>query len=100
MKYFMSEVAEIIDFLEDKIKKLCTKIDNLEQNSIAQASSLEKAATMINKQTREISELKSECEALKISNSLLGSDENKRETKLKINSLIREIDNCISQFSE
>jgi hypothetical protein len=33
-------------------------------------------------------------------NSLLGSDENKRETKLKINSLIREIDYCIAQLSD
>jgi hypothetical protein len=32
--------------------------------------------------------------------TILGSDENKRETKLKINTLIREIDHCIAQLSE
>jgi hypothetical protein len=31
-----------------------------------------------------------------LTSSLLGSDENKRDTKLKINSLIREIDYCIA----
>jgi hypothetical protein len=31
---------------------------------------------------------------------MLGSDDNKRETKLKINALIRDIDHCISQLSE
>ena len=30
---------------------------------------------------------------------MLGSDDNKRETKLKINALIREIDHCIGQLS-
>ena len=39
-------------------------------------------------------------ETLKIANSMLGSDENKRETKLKINALIRDIDHCIGQISE
>jgi hypothetical protein len=39
-------------------------------------------------------------ESLKIANSLLGSDENNRETKLKINALIRDIDHCIAQLSE
>jgi hypothetical protein len=39
-------------------------------------------------------------EALKIANSILGSDENKRETKLKINALIRDIDHCIAQLAD
>jgi len=44
--------------------------------------------------------LKRQNDTLKMANSLLGSDENKRETKLKINSLIREIDYCIAQLSD
>ena len=44
--------------------------------------------------------LKSENESLKMANSLLGGEENKRDTKLKINSLIREIDYCIAQLSD
>ena len=31
---------------------------------------------------------------------MLGSNEYKRETKLKINELVREIDKCITQLSE
>jgi hypothetical protein len=37
---------------------------------------------------------------LKFANSILGSDESKRETKLKINTLIKEIDDCISKLSD
>ena len=51
-------------------------------------------------QSGEIETLKNQLDTLKMVNSLLGSEENKRETKLKINSLIREIDYCIAQLSD
>ena len=51
-------------------------------------------------QSSEIEILKNQLDTLKMVNSLLGSEENKRETKLKINSLIREIDYCIAQLSD
>ena len=51
-------------------------------------------------QSDEIDALKKQLDTLKMVNSLLGSEENKRETKLKINSLIREIDYCIAQLSD
>ncbi len=46
----------------------------------------------------EINSLKQKNKTLSVANSLLGSDENKRDTKDKINSLIREIDTCINQL--
>lgn len=96
----MSEIAEIIDSLENRIEKLFNRIDSLEQNSTKLESDLEKAAIVIKKQSEEILQLKSEYESLKITNSLLGGEENKRDTKLKINTLIREIDHCIAQLSD
>lgn len=96
----MSEIAEIIDSLENRIEKLFSKIEGLEKDSMTLKAELEKAAAMIQKQSKTIEELKSESEALKMANSLLGGEENKRDTKLKINSLIREIDYCIAQLSD
>ncbi|MFN3967882.1 hypothetical protein [Flavobacterium sp.] len=96
----MSDIAEIIDSVENRIEKLFMKIDSLETNSMALRTELQQAASMIQKQTDEINTLKSECESLKMANSLLGGEENKRDTKLKINSLIREIDYCIAQLSD
>lgn len=58
------------------------------------------AATVVEQQSKEIEALKKEQQSLKMANSLLGSEENKRDTKLKINSLIREIDYCIAQLSD
>jgi chromosome segregation ATPase len=96
----MSEIAEIIDSVENRIEKLFMKIDSLEKNSMALRTELQEAANLIQKQTEEINNLKSDCESLKMANSLLGGEENKRDTKLKINSLIREIDYCIAQLSD
>ena len=96
----MSEIAEIIDSLENRIGKLFTKIRSLEQDSVSTKDELDKAATVIQKQADDIAMLKSECESLKMANSLLGGEENKRDTKFKINSLIREIDYCIAQLSD
>ena len=96
----MSEIAEIIDSVENRVAKLFTKVNSLEQGSVSIKQELAKAAAVIQKQSDEIATLKSACESLKMANSLLGGEENKRDTKLKINSLIREIDYCIAQLSD
>ncbi|MBP6425325.1 MAG: hypothetical protein KA278_06350 [Flavobacterium sp.] len=96
----MSVIAEIIDTLENKIEKLFTRMSSLEQINQNLKTELTNTTTIIQNQSREIETLKKEYEALKIANSLLGSEENKRDTKLKINSLIREIDYCIAQLSD
>ncbi len=96
----MSVIAEIIDTLENKIGKLFTKINSLEKNNQDLKTALTNAADTIQNQSKQIDELKSQYETLKIANALLGSDDNKRDTKLKINSLIREIDYCIAQLSD
>jgi restriction endonuclease S subunit len=96
----MSEIVEIIDILENKLKNLLRKIDHLEQTNLELNQELQKSTAFIQNQSKEIDTLKKDYETLKIANSLLGSDENKRDTKLKINSLIREIDYCIAQLAD
>lgn len=96
----MSEIVEIIDTLEGRLRKLLEKIDHLEQTSAQLNRELQNATTTIQQQSNEIDALKKKYETLRMANSLLGSEENKRDTKLKINSLIREIDYCIAQLAD
>ena len=96
----MSIIVEIIDTLENKILKLFTKMKILEQNNQDLKEEIIKTAIVLKNQSDEIEALKKQYETLKIANSLLGSEDNKRDTKLKINSLIREIDYCIAQLSD
>ena len=96
----MSVIAEIIDTLENKIEKLFIKMKILEKNNQELKEEIIKTAIVIQTQSDEIESLKKQYETLKVANSLLGSQDNKRDTKLKINSLIREIDYCIAQLSD
>jgi chromosome segregation ATPase len=96
----MSIIAEILDTLEIKVQKLFTKMKILEQNNQDLKDEIIKTANVIKAQSEQIEALKKQYETLKIANSLLGSDNNKRDTKFKINSLIREIDYCIAQLSD
>ena len=96
----MSEMVEIVDSLESRLSKLISKLQSLETTVQDLKQELKNSTQTIQKQANEMESLKKQYETLKIANSLLGSDENKRDTKLKINSLIREIDYCIAQLSE
>jgi len=96
----MSEIAEIIDTLENKVQKLIVKINNLEQKNQALQQEMKASAATQQNQNLTIDTLKKDFETLKMTNSLLGSEEYKRDTKLKINSLIREIDYCIAQLAD
>jgi TolA-binding protein len=96
----MSDVIRIVDSLEDKIKKLISKIDLLEQNNRLLKAELSEKESSQQERFQQIQDLQTQIAALKSANALLGSDDFKRETKTRINSLIREIDYCIAQLSD
>jgi phage shock protein A len=96
----MGELTGLLDILESRIAKLLDKTARLEQEVARLQNALDRANQTVASQTKEMENLRNACETLKAANALLGSDENKRETKLKINSLIREIDSCIAQLAE
>lgn len=96
----MSELSKVIDSLEVKFFKLSKKLENLEQLNESLSKELREIKQTAQHENEKVNSLKNELESLRITNSLLGSEEYKKETKLKINSLIREIDYCIAQLSE
>ncbi|MBC2840020.1 hypothetical protein [Robiginitalea sp. SC105] len=96
----MSELVEIVDSLENKISKLLRKLELLQQSR----RNLEEEVAAL-KQAREDARVAAEkweekYNSLKMANSMLGSETNKSEAKLKINALIRELDQCIVQLAE
>ncbi len=96
----MSKIEDVVDSLENKISKVLHKMEVLKQTNAKISEALEKQQQVNIQQQEEISSWVEKYETLKVANSLLGSDENNRETKLKINTLIRDIDHCIAQLSE
>lgn len=96
----MNELSKIIDSLEVKFFKMSKKLENLEKVNTELTQELAMIRDEMQQKNEKIRLLRNELESLKITNSLLGSEEYKKETKLKINALIREIDYCIAQLSD
>jgi len=96
----MSNIEVIVDALEEKINKILHKQDVLKQANLKLSQELEQSQNIIQNQELAITAWQEKYETLKMANTILGSDNDKRETKLKINALIRDIDHCIGQLSE
>ncbi|WP_291868460.1 hypothetical protein [Maribacter sp.] len=96
----MSELVKIVDSLENKISKLLHKLEV--QQQVNEKLEKELVAIKVNRDVtrRSITEWEEKYNSLKLANSMLGSNTNKTEAKLKINTLIRELDYCIAQLAE
>ena len=96
----MSNISEIVESLEIKIHQMVKR----QKESDKVVAQLKDEIAEINRNRQELEDQvqtwREKCNSLKLANSMLGSDEYKRETKLKINALIREIDHCIGQLSD
>ncbi|APY00092.1 hypothetical protein [Lacinutrix venerupis] len=96
----MSNIEGIVDALELKIEKVLKNQTVLKETNLKLSKAQEQYQSTIKRQELEIIAWKEKYDTLKMANTILGSDDDKRETKLKINALIREIDHCIGQLSE
>lgn len=96
----MSDLTEIVDILGGRIEELLQKHKELEQKQ----QDLQEELQNLRAEKQELQEgldaSENRVQTLKAANALLGSNEYKKETKLRINGLIREIDQCIVHLSE
>ncbi len=91
MKEQVSEIEKNVILLLNKLKDNYLLIQSLQ-------SKLKELESSNSNFIEEINLLKQKNNSLSVANSLLGSDENKGDTKDKINSLIKEIDTCLNQL--
>ncbi|WP_400072822.1 hypothetical protein [Zobellia russellii] len=96
----MSELVKVVDSLENKISKLLHKLEVLHQSNNKLQEELNALKEDKDKVLDSVSMWEEKYNSLKLANSMLGSNTNKTEAKLKINTLIRELDYCIAQLSE
>ncbi len=96
----MSEISEIVDVLENRISKLLHKMELLKQMNTRLTEEVSALETTRSELEKHIEDWEEKYQSLKMANSMLGSNDNNTEAKLKINTLIRELDHCITQLSE
>tara|TARA_B100000508_G_C11326634_1_gene212170 strand:+ start:79 stop:369 length:291 start_codon:yes stop_codon:yes gene_type:complete len=96
----MNSITQVVNLVENKLKTLLENYTFLkEENELLHT----KIAVLENQKAKEqqlFNELEKKYQTLKIAKTIEGSKEDRRDTKLKINALIREIDACIVQLSE
>ena len=96
----MSEILKIVDSLENKIGKLLHKVEVLQVSNERLEIELDSMKNKYSTTQKTIVDWEEKYNSLKLANSMLGSNTNKTEAKLKINTLIRELDHCIGQLAE
>ena len=96
----MSPLSEVVDSLETRIAALLKKYEDVKQMRVV----LEHELTAMQQENTQLKDAieahQQQIKTLKTANALLGSNDFKRETKLKINALVREIDACIASLAE
>jgi len=96
----MNRVLEIVDLLEDKLTKLILKQEQLQHENHLLKQSEALLQSKVSEQNKFMKDLEEKHQSLKVANAIVGNKEDKHLTKIKINTLIREIDKCIVQLSE
>lgn len=96
----MGDLTEIVDNLEGRVEQLLQRQVVLKQHLESLQQELTAVTAERNRLGEELERSERRNQSLKAANAMLGSKEYKKETKLRINSLIREIDQCIVQLSE
>ncbi len=96
----MENLLEAIEKLENRIEVLVSNYEFLKKENeilLQNVSSLQKE---IIDQEQLIVNQQKEYDLLKIAKTIEGSSSESKNTKLKLNALIREIDKCIIQLQE
>ena len=96
----MKKIQDLLFDLEKKVEASLAELSKLknEKNDL-----IDKNQILINEKNElnaEFRLLDERFKALKIANTISGSENNINETRSEIDSLIREIDRCISQISD
>lgn len=92
----MVEQKEFVDSLKDKVKKLLARYNDLKsENAILKKETEELKLQLKNKES-ELEFLNNKYNKLKLAKSLLASADDSHDAKIKINRIVREIDNCIA----
>ena len=96
----MRNVDSIVESLELKIVNVLAHLDALKAEN--QRLKLESAAQKeeAEAQRAALDKKEADLEALRIASSMLGSNDDKRASKLKINALIRDINDCLASLSD
>ena len=95
----MSNIFDSIHLLEDKLKNILSNYEFLKEENEALLHNNTKLHLLLQEKEQQLKNQQEKYDLLKVAKTIEGSKENTKNTKLKINALIREIDKCIIQLN-
>lgn len=95
----MNNTKEAIELLEVKLKLLLSKYEFLQEENKILFQDNSRLLHLVAEKEQQLESKQKEYNLLKVAKTINGSSENTKDTKLKINALIREIDKCVKLLS-
>ncbi|MDP3311883.1 hypothetical protein [Lutibacter sp.] len=96
----MNSLTQVVNLVENKLQLLLEKFIFLKEENELLHQKITKLEMKLEEEKQLLNDFDKKYQTLKIAKTIEGSKEDRKETKLKINALIREIDSCINQLSE
>jgi len=92
----MKELSEVVVNLENRVTLLVHEHEKIKLKNEEMLELVASLQAKLKAKNTEIEYLREKYQRTKVASALSGGDEGVRETKLKINRLVREIDSCIA----
>jgi len=91
---------ELIDAFELKLRKLMSEYQSLQEQNAELKAELERKHTDLMHAHQDVLELRKNYDHLRIARNLGISQEDRNESKQRINKMVREIDKCLALLDE
>ena len=91
---------ELIDAFELKLRKLMSEYQALQEQNAELKAELERKHTDLMHAHQDVLELRKNYDHLRIARNLGVSQEDRNESKQRINKMVREIDKCLALLDE
>ncbi|MBP6635052.1 MAG: hypothetical protein KA177_04360 [Paludibacter sp.] len=91
---------ELIDAFELKLRKLMSEYQSLQEQNAELKAELERKHTDLMHAHQDVLELRKSYDHLRIARNLGISQEDRNESKQRINKMVREIDKCLALLDE
>ena len=93
-------MKNIVNNIEVKLGKLIAKYKQIREEKLILQQENEGFVSVLKSKENEISELQEKIKLMNISKSVDASNQEVKETRLKINEYVREIDKCIALLNK
>lgn len=94
------DYKDIIIKLNDNIQNLMASYSTIKENNIILSNEVNKLNSELNIYKEKLEEIENKYNNLRLARSIADGDSDDKDVKLKLNRIIREIDNCIALLNK